>query len=95
MNKFLFAAAATSLVIAAPAFAGDKERAFTHEGANYVYTTTAQDDAVVLEGKSSEGGKFRFVVRDGWVSGYAGAVRVSFRAPKRVSGAKAVVVAAR
>ena len=29
------------------------------------------------------------------MSGYAGAVRVSFRAPNRVSGAKAVVVAAR
>ena len=81
MTKLLIAAAAAAIAFAAPATA--KERVFTHEGVTYSYTAKPQGDAVVLEGTASKGGKFRFVVKDNWVDGYAGGTRVSFRAPKR------------
>lgn len=80
MARILFAAAAATLAFATPALAGD--RTFTHEGVTYVYTVTPKGDARVLEGKASSGGKFRLVVRNGWVDGYASNTRVSFRAPK-------------
>lgn len=89
MNKFLIAAAA-SLTFAAPALAED--RTFSHEGIDYAYTTATQGGATVIEG-TADGAKFRLVVKNGWVNGYANNVRVSFRAPKRGEGA--VVVAAR
>ena len=82
MTKLLIAAAAaTTIAFAAPATA--RERTFTHEGVTYSYTSTPSAEGVVLEGKASTGGKFRFVVKGDWVSGYAGGARVSFRAPKR------------
>jgi hypothetical protein len=92
VTRFLIAAVAATVAFATPATA--KERVFTHEGVTYAYTATPTADALVLEGKASTGGKFRFVVKGDWVSGYAGGARVSFRAPKR-EGAGAVLVAQR
>ncbi|WP_029935426.1 hypothetical protein [Sphingomonas sp. UNC305MFCol5.2] len=92
MTKLLIATAAAVIAFAAPATA--KERVFTHEGVTYAYTATPKGDTLVLEGKASQGGKFRLVVKGDWVDGYAGGARVSFRAPKR-EGAGAVVVAQR
>jgi hypothetical protein len=79
VTRLLFAAAA-ALTLASPALA--RERVFTHEGVTYSYTSTVQDDAKVLEGRSSAGAPFRLVVRNGWVSGTVADSRVSFRAPK-------------
>ena len=92
MTKLLIAAAAATIVFAAPAFA--KDRVFTHEGVTYAYTSTQSGDGLVLEGKASQGGKFRLVVKGDWVNGYAGGARVSFRTPKREE-AGAVFVAQR
>lgn len=80
MTKTFFAAAAAALTLASPALA--TERSFTRDGVTYEYTATAQGDARVLEGRASEGGTFRLVVRDGWVKGEVDGARVSFRAPK-------------
>lgn len=80
MTKTIFAAAAAVLAIATPALAAD--RSFTRDGVTYSYTTTDQDGARILEGRASQGGKFRFVVRNGWVKGDVAGNRVSFRAPK-------------
>ncbi|MBB5710634.1 hypothetical protein [Sphingomonas xinjiangensis] len=82
MTKTFFAAAATALSLASPAVAS--ERSFTRDGIVYSYTTTEQDGARVLEGRASQGGKFRLVVRNGWVKGDVAGNRVSFRAPKGV-----------
>lgn len=79
MFRILFAAALLVPVFAAPALARDGEKTFTHEGITYTYTATRTDDAVVLEGIAKPtGGRFRFVVRNGRVTGYAGNVRVNF-----------------
>ncbi|TGX55598.1 hypothetical protein E5A73_00195 [Sphingomonas gei] len=88
MTRFLTAAAAATIVFAAPATA--KERVFTHEGVTYAYTSTPSDAGLVLEGKASTGSKFRFVVKGDWVQGYAGGARVAFRTPKR-QGASVLV----
>ncbi|MBO9624606.1 MAG: hypothetical protein J7500_18010 [Sphingomonas sp.] len=80
MTRTFFAAAAAVLAFATPALA--HERSFTHEGVTYAYTATSKGDARILEGKTSTGDKFRLVVKDGWVTGYAADTRVSFRAPK-------------
>jgi hypothetical protein len=79
-TRNLFAAAAAVLAFASPALAN--ERSFTHEGVTYAYTVTPKGNARVLEGKNSNGDKFRLVVKNGWVTGYAADTRVSFRAPK-------------
>lgn len=81
-NLFAAAAAVLTIAFAAPALA--EERSFTHEGVTYAYTVTPKGDARVLEGKTSKGDRFRLIVKDGWVSGYAANARVSFRAPKTV-----------
>lgn len=83
MTKTFIAAAAAALTLAAPAFAA--ERSFTRDGVTYNYTMTEQDGARVLEGHASQGGKFRLVVRNGWVKGDVAGNRVSFRAPKGAS----------
>jgi len=80
VTRTFFAAAAAVFALASPAVA--EERSFTHEGVTYAYTVTPKGDARILEGKSSKGDKFRLVVKDGWVNGYAANTRVSFRAPK-------------
>ena len=80
MTRFLIAAAAATVAFAAPASAN--ERVFEREGVTYSYTTTVKGDATVLEGTTSRGADFRFVVKNGWVQGVAGGARVSFRAPK-------------
>ena len=89
-TRSFFAAAAALLAFTSPALAN--ERSFTHEGVTYAYTVTPKGDARVLEGKSSTGDKFRLVVKNGWVTGYAANTRVSFRAPK---GAASLQVAQR
>lgn len=84
MTRFTIALAAT-LFAAAPAFAADNAatRSFTRDGVTYVYTSTAEGDAQVLEGVAKPGNqKFRLVVRNGWVDGNASGTRVSFRVPK-------------
>jgi len=87
VTKLLFAAAAAVLTFTAPAaFAGD--RTFTHEGVTYTYSVTVKDKAQILEGKTNEGGEFRFSVKNGWVDGYVNDTRVSFRAPKEKAPAQ-------
>lgn len=83
MTRFLIAAAAATLTFAAPAIAG--ERTFVRDGVEYSYTSTVKGDAVVLEGTSSASGQFRFVVKNGWVNGYAGSSSVSFRTDKKTA----------
>ena len=80
MTKTIFAAAAAALTLASPALAS--ERSFTRDGVTYSYTTVDQGDARVLEGRASQGSKFRLVVRNGWVQGNVGGKPVSYRAPK-------------
>lgn len=78
VTRIFLAAAALSLV-AAPAMARDDTRTFTRDGITYTYTSTKVDDTLVLEGSAAPlGGRFRLVVRDGKVTGYAGGVRVVF-----------------
>lgn len=93
MTRFLTAAVVATVAFAAPASA--RERTFVREGVTYTYTATVKGDATVLEGKTSKGGDFRFVVKNGWVDGYADNNRVSFRAPKAKPGEAPVQVAAR
>lgn len=80
MTKTIFAAAAVALTLATPALAS--ERSFTRDGVTYTYTTVEQGDTRVLEGRASQGGKFRLVVRNGWVQGEVAGKPVAFRAPK-------------
>lgn len=78
MIRTLIAAAALTLA-ASPALANENERSFTRDGITYTYTSTKVKDALVLEGTAEPmGGKFRFVVRDGKVTGYAGNAKVAF-----------------
>ena len=81
MTRFIIAAAAVSVALAGPAFAGDKQkRTFTRDGVTYTYTSTKTDDATVLEGRAHPyGGNFRLVVKGDKVTGHAGNDRVSFR----------------
>jgi hypothetical protein len=80
MTRIFLSAAALSLAFAAPAFAGENARTFTRDGVTYTYTSTKTDGAVILEGDARPfGGKFRLVVRNGRVTGYAGNSSVSFR----------------
>ncbi|PVX30745.1 hypothetical protein [Sphingomonas pokkalii] len=84
MTRFTLAIAAT-LFAAAPAFAADEanSRSFTRDGVTYVYTSTAQGSAQVLEGTTKPSNqRFRLVVRNGWVDGNAAGTHVSFRVPK-------------
>jgi hypothetical protein len=86
--RTLFAAAALTLA-ASPALANENERSFTRDGITYTYTSTKVDDALVLEGTARPlGGKFRFVVRDGKVTGYAGNVKVAFLVQDAVKARK-------
>lgn len=79
MSRIRIAAALFALGLATPALANDNEKSFTHDGVTYTYTATRTEDALVLEGVAEPlGGKFRLVVRDGKVTGYAGSARVSF-----------------
>ncbi|RYY26845.1 MAG: hypothetical protein EOP62_08785 [Sphingomonadales bacterium] len=80
MSRYLLAAVAATLTLAAPALAN--ERTFTHEGVTYTYTSVQQGEARVLEGSASEGGDFRLTVKNGWVRGKVGGTRVSFQTPK-------------
>ena len=82
MTKFLFAAAAASLaLLSTSAIAG--ERSFTRDGVTYVYTVANKDGARVLEGSASSGGRFRLVVKNGWVRGRVARTPVLFREPRR------------
>lgn len=80
MSPIRLTAALFALALATPVLANDNEKSFTHDGVTYTYTSTRTEDGLVLEGVAEPlGGKFRLVVRDGKVTGYAGAARVSFR----------------
>ncbi len=83
MTKTIFAIAAAALTLATPALAS--ERSFTRDGVTYTYTTLDQGGARILEGRASQGGKFRLVVQNGWVKGDVGGKPVAFRAPKTTS----------
>lgn len=91
MTRTIIAAGAAFLAFSTPAFARDGEQTFKREGVTYTYTASQQDDARVLEGTAEKGRSFRLVVKNGWVDGYVGQSRVSFRAPK----AKPILVAQR
>lgn len=88
MSRTLLIAAAALLPLAVPAHAS--ERAFTRDGVTYTYTVTPKGDATVIEGRATGGSRFHLVVRDGWVSGFSGTTRVSFRAPQGNSDPLAV-----
>jgi hypothetical protein len=90
MSRILFAASALSLTLAAPALADDRQ--FTHEGVTFTYSTEKTSHGQILVGKSSQGGRFKLQVKDGWVRGHFDGTPVSFPAPK---AEKPVVVAAR
>lgn len=83
MTKTIFAAAALALTLASPGLAS--ERSFKRDGVTYTYTTLDQGGARILEGRASEGSKFRLVVRNGWVQGQVAGKPVAFRAPKSTS----------
>ena len=96
MSRIHFAAALLALGLATPTFAHEGERSFTRDGITYTYTSTRTGDTLVLEGIAKPtGGKFRFVVRDGRVTGYAGDVRVNFLVAKALRESGIVSVAAR
>lgn len=80
MTRTLIAAAVAAATLAAPAMAA--ERSFVRDGVTYTYTVSEDHGHRVLEGKASQGGDFRLVLKDGWVNGYAANSRVSFPAPK-------------
>ncbi|HEX8300941.1 hypothetical protein [Sphingomonas sp.] len=83
MSRIVFAAAAASLAFAGPALAD--ERQLTRDGVTYNYTIAKQGDARILAGTASLGGRFRLVVKDGWVRGHVGSTPVSFAEPKRTA----------
>ncbi|MFZ5749150.1 MAG: hypothetical protein ACOY45_16010 [Pseudomonadota bacterium] len=85
MSRTLLAAGAAflSLAIATPALAKDGERSFTQDGVTYVYTVSQTETGRVLEGKASQGGRFRLTVENGWVRGTVGNRYVSFPAPEK------------
>lgn len=78
MRMLLSAMVLSAAVMAVPSAAETSERHFEHDGITYSYTETVEDGRQVLRGRASPGGRFRLVVEDGWVSGYAGATRVRF-----------------
>lgn len=98
MTRTLFASAAAALlVLAAPASAAEEDaRTFTRDGITYTYTKTQTEAGIVLEGTAEPfGGKFRFVVRNGKVTGYAGGVRVAFLVEDALKARKIYKIAAR
>jgi hypothetical protein len=90
VTRIFLASAVAAIAFASPAAAA--ERTFTHEGVTYHYNVTPKGDSRVLEGRASEGGRFRLVVRNGWVTGTVADSRVSFRAPRKL---EATLVASR
>ena len=87
MNRtILSAAAAASCLFAAPALAQEAPAAsFIHEGMTFDYTATQQGRSRVIEGKNSDGVKFRLVVHNGRVDGYFDDRHVSFAVPRKSS----------
>lgn len=70
---------------AASASVVSSEQSFTRDGVTYFYTTQKAGPSTILRGRVRGGEKFRFVVRNGFVTGYFGMNPVSFRAepPKK------------
>lgn len=85
MFKFPLTAALLVAAAAAPAVA--KERTtFTHDGVTYSYTETkVGDSTTVLQGTSSEGADFRYIVRKGQVVGENNGVPARFSVADAVS----------
>lgn len=81
MFKLLSIIATPALALVATAgIAGEPTKSFTHEGVTYRYESTkTADGATVLTGTAlPQGDAFRLVVRNGVVTGHAGARPVRF-----------------
>jgi hypothetical protein len=84
MTKTLFAS--LLLVLATPAIAADApaEKSFTRDGVTYVYTTRADGDLTIIEGRNvTTGETFALSVRNGQVDGTYDGRKVSFYAPSK------------
>jgi hypothetical protein len=78
--KTLFAAAALTVAVSAPAFAGEAERTFSRDGVTYTYTATDMGEYKLLQGRAyPSGSAFRLTVRGDKVRGVSGGTPVSFR----------------
>lgn len=90
IKTFISAAVLLSLPVAAYA----NERTFKRDGVTYVYTSSRDGDATVLEGKAFPGGSsYTLTVRGTRVTGNVGGTPVSFRIAKPL--AKGVETASR
>ncbi|MFD1612088.1 hypothetical protein ACFSCW_09780 [Sphingomonas tabacisoli] len=56
------------------------EQSFTRDGVTYIYTARESGPSTILNGRVKGGSTFRYVVRNGYVTGYFGMTPVSFRA---------------
>ena len=68
MTKFPLIATLLLTAVAAPALAQEKA-AFTHDGVTYVYSQTKVGDSTIIQGHADNGPDFRYVVRNGQVTG--------------------------
>lgn len=76
--KMLASIAIAAATLAVPAAAEPVEEQFEHDGVVYEYTAETHADRTVLAGRAYPGNRFRLIVRDGRVTGYAGHQRVNF-----------------
>ena len=92
MRNTFKATALGALFMPAALAASGPEHRFTHKGVTYRYTVTnTENGRRVIEGRQSDGSKFRLVVDGARVEGVSGGQPVSFRTPR----GGAVTVAAR
>lgn len=78
-TKFFSAAVALAGLISTAAAAAGPEQRFVHDGATYVYSTTEKGDTTVINGRRlPDGSSFRYVVRNGRVTGSNAGQPVNF-----------------
>lgn len=95
MKTFLALCAAT--LIASPIVAEEAPKArFQHDGQTFEYTTRQTSAGTVIEGRRfPSGSAFRFVVRNGKVTGVSGGQTVAFTVRESRGAAGGTAVAAR
>lgn len=95
-KSFAILAAAAAALTSTIGMAQEGQRTFKHEGQTYVYTTKVLKDRQVIAGRRFPAGTpFRLVVRNGYVSGQAGGVPVSFRAADAKGAVQNIQLASR
>ena len=94
MFKLPLTVALLAATVAAPAFAAEKT-SFTHDGVTYSYTQEKVAGSTILKGTSDAGESFRYVIRNGRVTGDNNGVAVRFSVEDATSDINMTLVAAR